>query len=55
MIVHFRANGNDDFAAIQNAAPKLTGLCANEATFIWGYLEDADMKGEARVTVVAAG
>jgi hypothetical protein len=38
-----------NFVAVQNA-----GLCAEEEAFVWGYLENADMKGEARVTVVAA-
>jgi cell division GTPase FtsZ len=54
MIAHFRANGDESCVSIQNAVQKLEELCSEEEAFAWGYSEDADMKGEARVTVVAA-
>jgi hypothetical protein len=40
---------------VQNTVQKLAELCAEEDPFIWGYLNDADMKEEAMVTIVAAG
>jgi cell division GTPase FtsZ len=52
MIAHFRANGDVGVGSVQNAVQKLAELCAEDEAFIWGYLEDADMKDEASVTVV---